>query len=388
MGGSKLDRSLPPLAVMAFLGVLSGVVFLHLATYGDNSVTLIYWHASRDFLSSRPLYTGIQGYSYWPQSAALTLPFTMISWPLNDLLWRLLGLLLLAAGLWRVLPRETPALAFGVLVLLPGLFSVLLNGQAEPHMLGLLILGTAAADRDRPWAGGFALALAFWVKPIALAPLLLLFALRPALRLPIAAWTLALGLALASSAGDPVYGLTAFWDGVQHIAAGADPAWGRWSDIGGLLSTLGWRPVGWESLLPRAVLALATLALAAHLLPRWPQDRRALCLLWLGLLWLVLFNPRTESGSYALLAVVLAWLAAWAWHDRRGREAGFLLLLGALLGVENYGDPLLRATDLWFKPALTLLILPYLLWRLARPAETRPAETRPAETRPAETRPA
>jgi len=377
MGGPALARVLPPLAAATALSTLGWVVWLHLASYGDNSVTLIYWHASRDFLSGRPLYTGVQGYSYWPQSAAITLPFTMISWPLNDFLWRALGVVLLGAGLWRVLPRDPAAIALAVLVLQPGLFSVLLNGQAEPHMLGLLLLGVAAADRARPWWAGAALALAFWVKPIALVPLLLLFALRPALRLPLAAWTLGLGLLLASAAGDPLYGIAAFWEGVQHIAAGADPVEGRWSDVGGLLAALGLPLAGNDSLLPRAALALAALAMAAWMLPRWPQDQRALRLLWLGLLWLVLFNPRTESGSYALLACYLAWLAAEAWKGRRGGEAGFLLLLGALLGVENYGDPLLRATDLWFKPALTLLVLPYLLWRLAAPPAGEP-RPRPA----------
>lgn len=371
MGGSTLNRALPPFAAAAALSTLCAIVWLHLASYGDNSVTPIYWYASRDFLSSRPLYTGVQGYSYWPQSAAITLPFTMISWPLNDFLWRGIGLSLLAAGLWRVLPRDAAAIALASLVLQPGLFSVLLNGQSDPHMLGLLLLGVAAADRDRPWTGGFLLALAFWVKPIAVVPLLLIFALRPGLRVPLAAWTLASGLALASAAGDPAYGLAMFWEGILHIADGSDPGAGRWSDVGGLLAALGLPLGGWASLVPRAIAALAALAMAARMLPRWPEDRRALCLLWLGLLWLVLFNPRTESGSYVLLAALLAWLAGWAWHERRGGEAGFLLLLGALLGVENYGDPLLRATDLWFKPALTLLSLPYLLWRLARPPGAR-----------------
>lgn len=359
---------MPPLAVFAALSTVFWVVWLHFASNGDKSVTFIYWQASRDFLSSRPLYTGVQGYSYWPQTAALTLPFTMISWPMNDLLWRLVGLLLLAAGMWRVLPQRAAPVAVAALVLAPGLFSVLLNGQAEPHMLGLLLLGAAAADRGRLWSGAFLLALSFWVKPIALVPLLLIFALRPTLRLPILAWTLALGLALASAAGDPVYGLTAFWEGVLHIAEGSDPGGGRWSDVGGLLAVLGLPLEGWASLLPRAVLALATLGLAAYLLRGWPENERALRLLWLGLVWLVLFNPRTESGSYVLLATFLAWLAAWAWQRRRRGEALLLMLVpGALLGVENLGRTLFEATDLWFKPALALLLLPYLLWRLARP---------------------
>ncbi|MBK1842902.1 hypothetical protein JHL17_36480 [Azospirillum sp. YIM B02556] len=85
--------------------------------------------------------------------------------------------------------------------------------------------------------------------------------------------------------------------------------------------------------------------------------------LMLGAWYLVLFNPRTEEGSYLGIAVLTS-LAALLEH-RRPRAGAVPLLLGlavAGLGLHFYGGWFYRPTQMWLKQALTLALLGYPVW--------------------------
>ena len=82
--------------------------------------------------------------------------------------------------------------------------------------------------------------------------------------------------------------------------------------------------------------------------------------------YLVLFNPRTEEGSFPGIAL-LATLAVFAEH-RRKPDGVPPILLGAVvvgLGTHFYGHWIYRPSQMWIKQAMTLLFLAYAGWVIA-----------------------
>jgi hypothetical protein len=92
------------------------------------------------------------------------------------------------------------------------------------------------------------------------------------------------------------------------------------------------------------------------------EPDRTLVLLALSTTYIMLFNPRTETNGYVILAPVIAAFAAHIWRTP-GRSVG-LVALG--LGCDNY--PFHHQTDLWLKAALSLMFLAYVTYVVVVPA--------------------
>jgi hypothetical protein len=116
----------------------------------------------------------------------------------------------------------------------------------------------------------------------------------------------------------------------------------------------------------RVLAAAAVLLLACLSVRRYDAARGAFLCMLLAAVYLLLFNPRTESNSYVLLAPFIGVLVADA--ARRPGELGrflWLVLYAAALTCENWG-PLHRWTDLWFKAAATLVFSGFLVRDILR----------------------
>jgi len=105
----------------------------------------------------------------------------------------------------------------------------------------------------------------------------------------------------------------------------------------------------------RVLAAAATLGLAWLAIRRYDSARGAFVCLMLSAWYLLLFNPRTETNSYVLLAPFVGILVASA--IRNPQHVGRLVALvayAAILSCENWG-PLHKLTNLWLKAAASLV---------------------------------
>lgn len=316
---------------------------------------------------------GIHGFLYLPPSVTLFMPFVWLGPGWDDQAWRWLQFLLYTTAAWRLARLLAPERAYGLVafaavLILPAAGSDMVRGNASMAMMALLIHAAVDLARGRWTVSAAAAALAFALKPLAIAWLLVAGVLYRPLR-----WRLPLLVAALFLL--PYLTAPADYVTAQYIAAGhklvvaGQPDSGRWNDIAALVSRAG---LDWSTttvLVLRAVAALAVLGLAWASMVETPE-RRAVLQLMLCVTYILVFNPRTEQGGYMTLALFTGLLAGWAWSARRRLAAAALVLFTLALGTQAYGDWLYRPTDRWLKPALGLAFLALLagtaLWRRYR----------------------
>ena len=190
---------------------------------------------------------------------------------------------------------------------------------------------------------------------------LLVAAVRPRLRLPVVGGLLLL-LAIPFLRPDPEVALGQYAAAWSKLRVASDPGVGDWSDLTMMLTVAGWRPAGALMTALRLAAALGAVVLAAWAGRRLGPREAALSLLLLSCLYLLLMNPRTQDDGYIMLALPAALLAGrYLFVEQRRAEAVALLLLCLALGNQAYGDLVFRPTQLWLKPLLALLFLPYLI---------------------------
>jgi hypothetical protein len=301
------------------------------------------------------------GYLYLPQEAILYTPYQVLPKRLGEPLWRWTGLALLAVGLWRVAGLIVPGnrarlfLAATILVI-PATLSSARNGQVNLPLAGLMLLAVADLARSSWNKAAIWLLLAVMLKPIALAPALLAGACFAPLRLRLlGGFLLCLGAAWIHP--DPAY-VTAeyrhFWE--KFLLAG-QPAENTFSDFFGMLWHWGFHPAPAVISGFRALAAIVTLLLSLQLVRRLRGEavQQAFGVMLLSVLFLMLFNPRTEENSYVMLAGFTALMAGNFILAAVRRPALWMTLFTLALAVECYGYPIFPLTKIWFKPLVTLI---------------------------------
>jgi len=155
---------------------------------------------------------------------------------------------------------------------------------------------------------------------------------------------------------------------VDELLFAAQPGVTRFNDIAMMLHRFAIDLPAPAILALRIAGAVATLWLAALAVRRRPLERSAIAVLMLAVTYLVVFNPRSELGSYMNLAALVGISAALAWYRGEKTTAVLLALLILGFGTQVYGNWLYRLTDVWLKPLLGLVYFGYLARRiLSRP---------------------
>ncbi|PWC90115.1 hypothetical protein TSH100_03795 [Azospirillum sp. TSH100] len=334
----------------------------------ERPITHIYRNAVIDWWSAVPVYTeGIHGFLYFPSSAVLLGPLAALPLGLGDQIWRLAMVGVFSGAVYRVAlllhPNMGRTLAGWVLVAaIPTASINVLRGQCELMMMSVVLHAAVDLARGRDRRGAMMLALAVALKPLALVPALLFAAVRPGVRRP-----LGIGLLIAAAAPflhpDPAYVAGQYAAMFGKLFTAAAPDSGRWFDLTRLLVEAGVQPAYATMTALRLSVALMVVGIAWMAVRRLDHVTGMIVTLMLGAWYLVLFNPRTEEGSYLSIAV-LTTLAALVEH-RRPRAGAVPMLLGlavAGLGLHFYGGWLYRPTQMWLKQALTLALLGYPLW--------------------------
>jgi hypothetical protein len=344
--------------------VIAGIV----AVQPDRrTVTPEYREASVEWWSGRDIYeVRMHGYLYLPQAAMIYTPFAALPVRVGEPLWRLVGLGLLALSIWRLATRfggERRGFWFFVATVaaIPASFSSARNGQMNLAMAALLAF--AAVDLGiRAWnRASISLLVSLALKPLGLVPCLL----AGACHLRTMSWRLVLGAALLGAASfahwNPGFVAQQYDLFVQTLQIAGKPNQPRFCDIQGMLLFFGTpMPDLWMTAL-RAIAAAGTLGLAWLALRRYGPARGGFVCMLLAAWYLLLFNPRTETNTYVLLAPFVGILVASAALDSK-TPARFLGLaaFALILCCENWG-PLHKLTNLWLKAAATLVFGGFLI---------------------------
>jgi len=331
-------------------------------------VMTIYRDASAAWWSGEAIYVASsrQGFFYLPHAAILLTPILFFPVVVGEMLWRLVLVGLLAWSVWQLAGafgggrRRWTFLIMTVVAVALSL-SAARYGQTNVPLAAFIALAVVSLGRAAWESSALWLLLSVASKPVGLVACLLAGACYPR------------KMILPLACGAVLFGAVTFIHPDPRYVAGQYTLFGEtmgfaqltpkhsFCDVQGLLRTFGWLP-------PHALMtAVRVLAAAAVLLLAWLSVRRYdaargafLCML-LAAIYLLLFNPRTESNSYVLLAPFIGVLVADA--ARRPGELGhflWLVLYAAALTCENWG-PLHKWTDLWFKAAATLVFSGFLV---------------------------
>lgn len=369
--------------------VLLGVVCVRtvLKPLAGNIYPTYAWAGER-FAAGEPLYgvftPQVDIYRYSPVVAAGFVPFGMLPWGPGGAAFRLLGAAVLLGGAVAWFRRSSPGVSVGaaLLVMLPLCVGSVNNGQANPHLLGLMLAAGALGLGGRWAAAGACVAAAALFKgyPLALG-MLLVFAAPPRFALALAG-TLAAGLALPYLLQAPGYVTGQYQEWWLNLA-GDDRTqfalWAGYQDFHLLLRVAGWTVPREQYVLVQAGAGAACAAVLAW--QRWrgaaPADMTANAVA-LGLCWMTVFGPATESSTLMLIAPVLArelldragqprWARAAAW-------AGGALFLFAVV--------ILAFPHAVHRPVIALGVQPLAALLVAAAGVSRAVRTPPASEAP------
>ena len=330
-----------------------------------HTVTPEYRQASEKWWAgTQSLYTTDQGgYLYLPQAAILYTPYQLLPKRVGEPLWRLTGLGLLALGLWRVSKLLDPSqkerlFLAATLLVIPSALSSARNGQVNLPLAGLFLLFVADLASFRWNSATLWLLLGVLLKPIALAPALLAAACFAPLRLRL------IGGFVICLAAAYLHPSSSFVTAEYHhffqkfILAGSPLVKDNFSDFFGMLWHWGIHPAPMIISGCRALAAGLTLLFALLAMRRFSGNQllQAFAVMLIAVLYLMLFNPRTEENSYVMLAGFTALLAARDFVSGMTQRGKWLAIFSLLLAVENYGF-IYHLTKIWFKPLISSLFL-------------------------------
>jgi alpha-1,2-mannosyltransferase len=338
----------------------------------------VYAGAGQRWLAHEALYEAgtLEGFQYFPQAAMLLSLFARLGSPLGGVAWRALGWGLTASGIWRWARALAPTrageffLAASCLAIGPCIGS-LTNGQANLAVAALTLHAGVDLSRRHWWRATLVLAFGVALKPLMLVFLLLAAGVHSCMR---GRSGLALSLLVAAPLlfRDPATVSAQYSDCLAKLSCSAN-AGPLYENLRGLLASLGWVMPDVVSL----VAAFATLGISLRLRGRVSEPHASLLLAGLANAYLVLFNPRTQSTSYALTATIAALLAVDHALKRRHGLA-IVLSLSVLAWTVNYHWWGLGGIAYWLKPLVGVAFAGVLL-RDALAAEAAVTRTSPAD---------
>ncbi len=151
---------------------------------------------------------------------------------------------------------------------------------------------------------------------------------------------------------DPAYVAEQYATLLPKLSLGAKPE-PHYEDLRGMVATFGWVIPHDVATVLRVVAAFATLAIGAVARRRVREPYAIALIVALAAAYLMVFNPRSQSSSYAIPGAIVAVLAAMYWCERRrGAFVVVLLMQVAFTLNHNYLPPI----ELWLKP-LALIAL-------------------------------
>jgi hypothetical protein len=324
---------------------------------------------------------------YFPQAAVLFVPFGLLPVVAGEVLWRFANIGVFALGLrgFSRLAGErsgTELFPLMTLVSLPLAWDCARNGQATLAMTGLMLLAVVDVAHRRWWRATLWLALSVSLKPLALVLVLLVMAIdRPM------TWRVLLGATAAALlpflTQHPSYVLdqyAAFLGNTttaMHVGATSQ----GWTSPFHALRLTGVEVAERAQTGIRIVSAFITLALCVTARRKQDAARSALLVFALSATYLILFSPRTENNTYAMLGPAIAAFLARAYLLERRPVEGIVLtcMAGAIMGgrqIERLLTP--HATASWVSPLVAVLFAGYVVLKVLGEGNEGEGERSPA----------
>jgi hypothetical protein len=381
-GAPRTPRARLALRIAAALWVVAiTVILVHVwLKPGSNTLYKVFRAGGARWLASENLYPKVDEYIYSPFAAAFFAPLALLPDRVAGILWRLLSLAVYAGAFAAWLKKTRPAssghTALGWTLLLPLSVGDIFNGQANPFMIGLLMLAILACRREQWMIAALCVGVAAYFKVYPLAIGLLLAVLHPR-RFP---WRLALALAaifgLSLLLQRPAYVLAQYGNWFQSLRQ--DPRrtlnyFGTYRDFWLLLRVLR-VPVSlqaWAALQAASGAAVAGCLILAQRRGA-PPDKLYFLLLALGTCWMLLFGPATESSTYVILAPPLVLTLICSPALLAGPLACYALLLASQM-LSSWGHQYQSAYTHLLQPVGTMILAATLIaYGFTTPSGTEP----------------
>ncbi len=329
----------------------------------------IQWFAGNDIYTE-----GIHGFLYLPSAVVVYAPFAWPPFSASEVLWRIVSIGGLASAVWRLARlarQEGPWELFPLITLLsiPPAMGSARYGQPNLLLAALIIHAVIELANERWWRATLWISLGLALKPLMIVLILLAGAIyRPMTQRLFAGVAVVLLLPFATQ--HPAYVMRQYELCAHKLVVASRPGeLARFSDLFGIVGSLGIdTPYGVQTAV-RALGAAFTLGLCWWGVRQWGRVRGSALLLALASCYLMLFNPRTENNSYAILGPAVAVFAAWALLVDRWRAVGWTLV--AIVAGISGSYEITRGTNYWLNPSLCLIFLAYLAYLLL--ARHRPA---------------
>jgi hypothetical protein len=348
-----------------------------IATGSSRTVVPAYREGALSWIAGNLIYhhIGVGGFTYLPQAAILFIPFSLFSVIAGEVVWRLVNIAVFALGIFHFagLAGERSGKTFFplmTLATLPMAWDCARNGQATLALTGLMLLAIVDVAQQRWWRATLWLSLGISVKPLMIVLILLIMAIDRPMSWRIAAGMLVTALVpfLTQHPGYVIEQYAACWKNFT-TAAHVGAAEGGWTSPFHALRLIGITVPELAQTALRLVAALGTLALCWLSRRRHDAVRSAIFVFSLSVAYLMLFSPRTENNTYAMLGPAIAAFLAGAYIvEKRSREG---LLLGgiafAIVGgrvIERMLTP--HAGTSWISPLMAVCFTAYLLVRFFR----------------------
>jgi alpha-1,2-mannosyltransferase len=363
---------------VSFLAV--SVMVVH--NWKDHSEGVIYSKAVTDWWGNRNLYGVFRydGFLYFPHAAILYSPFTFMKHPLGDIAWRLAGLAFLVGGIYRFAKLCAPndvdrVFAIASFIAIFPCLASLRNGQSNLHIAAAMLQAAADLAEKRWWRASIWLMIGLAIKPIMMVMILLAGAVyRPM------SWRLAIALVLfvllPFATRSPDYVWAQYRGCYEQLTNAAQPD-RAFCDFRGLLYTMHILISQRVELGLQLVAAAAALAICWMAHRRWIEPWPAAVLFAITAIYLMLFNPRTESNSYVILSPAVGLAAGLISLDLK-RVVDFWIVVAISLALWSDGWGY-KWTHLWLKQIGCIVFLILLIREMARYIGTNAQRTVRAE---------
>ena len=366
-------------ALAVWLVIFLGLAVRILANPNRATAFTVYRLAGFHWLNAQHLYGDWRGFVYSPISAVFFAPFALVPPGWGNLVWTWLNTGLFLSGVAAVVasgicPGIRPKYYGAVfLLLVPLVLGNLDTGQANPSVIGLLLLAVAAAPAQRWSVAALCVAAATYLKiyPLAVGLILLLIAPRKF------GWRLFLAL-LALGILPFLFQHWSYVSQQYHewaITRSADdrrlyPLKDVPLDLWFLLVRLGRLPIPGIAYTAFQVLSGGAIALFCLVGVRknWPKERVLGGLLAFVCIWMTLCGPATEAHTYLLMAPALVIALVKSFRDRQSLLLRTTIFAAAFFQAVHMSrfDHFLHNKHTWVfipQPLSALLFLAYcILW--------------------------
>jgi len=338
------------------------------------TVTGAYRGASMHWLQGENLYVKPpMAFLYLPQAAILFLPFAYLPFTLSEILWRLLTIGSFAVGVRRLATlsgRTSGQELFPAITLLSiaPAWSCARNGQMTLLMTAMMMLAVVDLTDRRWWRATLWLSLGLALKPLILVLILLAGALyRPML------WRLLVGLAIVFLfpflTQRPEYVASQYGQCVELLEAAARLGIEQpYAHLFGMLKAAGIDVSEQVQTATRVVAAALTMALCWIAQRRCNTSEASVFLFALAACYLMLFNPRTENNTYAMLGPAIGAFCAQALLiERRWLQGGMLIAMTvAMVGSYEFGKLIAPGVPpMWLAPLAAVCFTAFLVFKLS-----------------------